>query len=229
MQTPRGAGPGRRRVRRGPGRRRRGLRRGALRARAAPDRRAGRCRGRGGGQRRVPRGRAARRPRPGTPIRVGALLTAMRHAARSMEIAELVVRYRDDGVVGLRHRRRRGGLPAHPAPRRLRVPPAGERPLHHPRRRGASGCRRSGRPSSGAARDRLGPRRAHHRRHHRRHADGDGDPRPARGLRARQADPAGDVPVVQRADRRGRRRSPTTRSGCWAGCTSGSPSTPTTG
>ena len=36
----------------------------------------------------------------GTPIRVGALLTAMRHAARSMEIAELAVRYRDDGVVG---------------------------------------------------------------------------------------------------------------------------------
>ncbi|HEU4910887.1 MAG TPA: adenosine deaminase [Actinomycetes bacterium] len=36
----------------------------------------------------------------GTPIRVGALVTAMRHAARSMEIAELAVRYRDDGVVG---------------------------------------------------------------------------------------------------------------------------------
>jgi len=36
----------------------------------------------------------------GTPIRVGALLTAMRHAARSMEIAELAIRYRDDGVVG---------------------------------------------------------------------------------------------------------------------------------
>jgi adenosine deaminase len=36
----------------------------------------------------------------GTPIRVGALLTAMRHAARSMEIAELAVRYRDEGVVG---------------------------------------------------------------------------------------------------------------------------------
>jgi adenosine deaminase len=36
----------------------------------------------------------------GFPIRVGALLTAMRHAARSMEIAELVVRYRDQGVVG---------------------------------------------------------------------------------------------------------------------------------
>ncbi|WP_427385621.1 adenosine deaminase [Janibacter sp. G56] len=36
----------------------------------------------------------------GTPIRVGALLTAMRHAAKSREIAELAVRYRDQGVVG---------------------------------------------------------------------------------------------------------------------------------
>ncbi len=36
----------------------------------------------------------------GRPIRVCALLTAMRHAARGMEIAELVVRYRDDGVAG---------------------------------------------------------------------------------------------------------------------------------
>lgn len=33
-------------------------------------------------------------------IRVGTLLTAMRHRARSMEIAELAVRYRDVGVVG---------------------------------------------------------------------------------------------------------------------------------
>jgi len=36
----------------------------------------------------------------GTPIRVGTLLTAMRHAARSREIAELVVEHRDAGVVG---------------------------------------------------------------------------------------------------------------------------------
>jgi adenosine deaminase len=36
----------------------------------------------------------------GRPIRVGVLLTAMRHAARSQEIAELSVRYRDQGVVG---------------------------------------------------------------------------------------------------------------------------------
>ncbi|GAB3485813.1 adenosine deaminase [Nocardiopsis coralliicola] len=36
----------------------------------------------------------------GRPIRMGCLLTAMRHAARSREIAELAVRYRDAGVVG---------------------------------------------------------------------------------------------------------------------------------
>ena len=36
----------------------------------------------------------------GRPIRIGTLLTAMRHAARSREIAELAVRHRDHGVVG---------------------------------------------------------------------------------------------------------------------------------
>jgi adenosine deaminase len=36
----------------------------------------------------------------GHRIRIGVLVTAMRHAARSMEIAELAVRYRDNGVVG---------------------------------------------------------------------------------------------------------------------------------
>ncbi|MFC4057918.1 adenosine deaminase [Planomonospora corallina] len=36
----------------------------------------------------------------GRGIRVGTLLTAMRHQARSMEIAELAVRYRDVGVAG---------------------------------------------------------------------------------------------------------------------------------
>ena len=38
--------------------------------------------------------------RSGRTIRVGALLTAMRHAARAREIAELAVRFRDHGVVG---------------------------------------------------------------------------------------------------------------------------------
>ena len=36
----------------------------------------------------------------GNSIRIGTLLTAMRHAARSTEIARLAVRYRDEGVVG---------------------------------------------------------------------------------------------------------------------------------
>lgn len=36
----------------------------------------------------------------GRTIRIGTLLTAMRHAARSKEIAELAVRHRDSGVVG---------------------------------------------------------------------------------------------------------------------------------
>ena len=36
----------------------------------------------------------------GTPIRVGTLVTAMRHADRSPEIAELALRHRDAGVVG---------------------------------------------------------------------------------------------------------------------------------
>src|SRR3954453_1299283 len=36
----------------------------------------------------------------GQKIRIGALVTAMRHAARSREIAELAVAYRDKGVVG---------------------------------------------------------------------------------------------------------------------------------
>jgi adenosine deaminase len=43
---------------------------------------------------------SARAAADGNAIRVGTLLTAMRHAARSSEIAELTVAYRDAGVVG---------------------------------------------------------------------------------------------------------------------------------
>jgi adenosine deaminase len=43
---------------------------------------------------------AAEAARAGRQIRIGTLLTAMRHAARSQEIAELAVRHRDSGVVG---------------------------------------------------------------------------------------------------------------------------------
>jgi adenosine deaminase len=41
-----------------------------------------------------------RRGMEGRPITVGLIITAMRQAARSVEIAELAVRYRDEGVVG---------------------------------------------------------------------------------------------------------------------------------
>ena len=59
--------------------------------------------------------------------------------------------------------------------------------------------------------------------------DGVADAGPAGGVRARQADPARDVPVLQRPDRRGRldRRAPDRR--CSPSCASGSRSTPTTG
>ncbi len=42
----------------------------------------------------------ARATAAGHPIRVTSLLTAMRHAAKSTEIAELAIRYRDEGVSG---------------------------------------------------------------------------------------------------------------------------------
>ena len=42
----------------------------------------------------------ARAAEAGHPIRVTALLTAMRHAAKSTEIAGLAIRYRDSGVAG---------------------------------------------------------------------------------------------------------------------------------
>jgi adenosine deaminase len=41
-----------------------------------------------------------RRGASGKPITVGLIVTAMRQAARSVEIAELAVRHRDEGVVG---------------------------------------------------------------------------------------------------------------------------------
>jgi adenosine deaminase len=41
-----------------------------------------------------------RRGMEGRPITVGLIITAMRQAARSVEIAELAVRHRDEGVVG---------------------------------------------------------------------------------------------------------------------------------
>ena len=158
------------RVRRGPRRRRGRVRRGPLRPRAAP---RGGPHPRGGRRARCRRGstRGCRRPRPGSRIVVRQLLTAMRHAARSREIAELAVAAPRRRRRRLRHRRRRGGLPAHPAPRRLRVPPARERPLHHPRRRGVRAAVDLG-GDPVVRRRPARPRRADHRRHRSQLEDG---------------------------------------------------------
>ena len=168
---------------------------------------------------------AAQAAAAGHPIRVGTLLTAMRHAARS---------HGDRRAGGAVPRRAAWSastspaprpVPAHPAPGRLRVPAAGELPLHDPRRRGVrAAVDLAGDPV--VRRRPARPRRADRRRHHR---SATARARPAGRVRAGQAHPAGAVPVVQRADRRGRRRSPSTRSGCCATCGSGSRSTPTTG
>ncbi|MFF1574484.1 adenosine deaminase [Leifsonia sp. NPDC058292] len=48
----------------------------------------------------------------GRPIRVGQLVTAMRHADRGLEIAELAVRHRDNGVVGFDIAGAEAGFPA---------------------------------------------------------------------------------------------------------------------
>jgi adenosine deaminase len=48
----------------------------------------------------------------GKSIRVGQLITAMRHAERSLEIAELAVRHRDNGVVGFDIAGAEAGFPA---------------------------------------------------------------------------------------------------------------------
>ncbi|MGB3772666.1 MAG: adenosine deaminase [Rhodococcus sp. (in: high G+C Gram-positive bacteria)] len=47
----------------------------------------------------------------GRTIKIGCLLTAMRHAARSREIAELAVRYRDRGVAGFDIAGKEAGFP----------------------------------------------------------------------------------------------------------------------
>ena len=216
--------PGGARVRRGPRRRRRGVRRGPLRARAArragPDPRRGRrgrpggLRGRRGGRRRPDRGPAAAH-RDAPPGALDGDRGAGRRLARPRRGR-------------LRHRRRRGGLPAHPPPRRVRVPPARELALHHPRRRGLRAAVDLG-GDPVVRRRPARPRRADHRRHRPSATTARSRLGPARGVRAGQAHPARDVPGLQRPDRRGAvdRRAPDRAA--HRGCASGSPSTPTTG
>ena len=86
----------------------------------------------------------------GRPIVVRQLLTAMRHQARSREIAELAVAHRDHGVAGFDIAGAEAGFPrpatstpsSTSSARTATSPSTPGRP---------SGCRRSGRRSSGAA------------------------------------------------------------------------------
>jgi adenosine deaminase len=86
----------------------------------------------------------------GTPIRLGTLLTAMRSAARSSEIAGLAVRYRHEGVVGFDIAGAEAGFP----PTRTSTPSstsAARTPTSPSTPARVRACPRSGRRSSGAA------------------------------------------------------------------------------
>ena len=156
----------------------------------------------------------------GHRIRVTALLTAMRHAAKSREIAELAVRYRDEGVAGFdiagaeagypptRHldafeylRRENAHFTIH-AGEAFGLPSiweaiqwCGADRLGHGVRIvddiTVGDCRSPTGSTAAAGADDAGRRRPEL-----------GLPRPAGGLRARHAHPAGDVPQQQPADRR---------------------------
>ena len=142
-----------------------------------------------------------------------------------MEIAELAVRYRDAGVVGFDIA---GAEAGYPPTRHLDAFEYLQRENFHFTIHAGEAF---GLPSIWQAIQWCGADRLGHGVRIVDDIDGRRRPAlgPARRVRAGQAHPAGAVPVVQRADRRGRRRSPSTRSGCCATCASGSPSTPTTG
>ena len=117
--------------------------------------------------------------------------------------------YRDDGVVGFDIAGAEAGYPPTRHLDAFEYMQRRELPLHDPRRRGVRAAVHLG----GHAVVRRRPARATACGSSTTStvgADGDGRARPARRVRPRQADPAGDVPVVQRADRRGAvdRRAP---------------------
>ncbi len=150
----------------------------------------------------------------GRTIVVRCLVTAMRHAARSREIAELAIRFRDKGVVGFDIA---GAEAGYPPTRHLDA-------FEYMRNNNARFTIHAG-EAFGLPVDSRGdrvlrrrparPRRAHRRRHRRVHDDSRRDPGPAGFDPARQANSAGTVPEQQRADRRGRqhRRAPVRPAG----------------
>ncbi len=137
----------------------------------------------------------------GNGVRVGTLLTAMRHAARSTEIAELAVRFRDVGVVGFDIA---GAEAGYPPTRHLDAFEYLQRENFHFTIHAGEAF---GVPSIWQALQWCGADRLGHgvrivddiASHPGWTATG-----PPRRLRTGQADPAGAVPIVERAD--GRRR-----------------------
>ena len=186
---------GRRRVRRGPRRGRGRLRRGALRARAV-DRAAGYAWTRWSrpldGFR---TGRSAPRP-PARPITSGRSRPPCASPPGRVEIAELAVRYRDEGVVGFDIAGPEAGYPPEPPPRRV---PAVHGSFHLTIHAGEGYGLPSIREALDLRRRAARPRRPDRRRHRGR-CDGRLT-RPAGRVRPRPADPARAVPDVQRPHR----------------------------
>ena len=171
--------------------------------------------------------RGGRWPAAGGRIVVRQLLTAMRHEARSREIAELAVACRDGGVAGFDIAGAEAGFPP---TRHLDAFEYLQRENSHFTIHAGEAF---GLPSIWEAIQWCGADRLGHgvRIVDDITVDDDGAVAagPAGGVRPRQADPAGDVPVLQRPDRRRRldRRAPDRAAD--ASCGSGSRSTPTTG
>ena len=166
--------------------------------------------------------------RRAAPITVYALLTAMRTAARSLEIAELAVRHRDEGVVGFDIAGAEAGWPPS---RHLDAFQYLKRENFHITIHAGEGVRAAVDLGGGAVvRHRAArPRRPHRRRHRdqpRRATSGSaGWPAYVRDRRIPlEMCPTSNVQTGAAAVDRA-----STRSGCCASCSSGSRSTPTTG
>ena len=169
----------------------------------------------------------ARAAEAGHPIVMKLLVTAMRQAARSVEVAECAVRWRDAGVVGFDVA---GPEKGYPPTRYLDAFETIRRENFHITIHAGESF---GLPSIWEALQFAGAERLGHgvrivdditvaRRRL-------GRARPAGGVRPRPARPARDVPDLERPHRRRGDRSPSTRSTCSAASASGSRSTPTTG
>ena len=155
----------------------------------------------------------------GTDLTIYAIATAMRTAARSLEIAELAVRWRDAGVVGFDIA---GAEAGYPPTRHLDAFQYVMRENFHTTIHAGEAF---GLPSIWEAVQWCGAERLGHGV---RIVDDISGPagqraaRPPRVLRPRHAHPARAVPDVERQHRRRAGRSPSTRSTCSGGCASGS-------